>query len=97
MQINAVSLPYKCLYVEGPPKRERGSQGKTAHDTEHFAWVNFLRISHFPGVSWDFYHVNWRCQLEFKPHQLAFKPHQSGFKPHQSFFYKCQFTVKTAN
>ena len=44
MQHNAMSIPYKYHYVEGPPKQDRGSQSKKARITEHFAHVNFLRI-----------------------------------------------------
>ena len=37
--------------MEDPTKQDRGSQSKKARNTEHFAYVNFLRILHFPGIS----------------------------------------------
>ena len=59
MQLNTLSIPYKCHHVEGPPKWDRGSQSRKARNTEHFARVNFRRILHFPGVNWHFNRVNW--------------------------------------
>ena len=58
VQFICLSIPYKCHYVEGPSKQDRGSQSKKSRNTEHFVRVNFLRILHFQGVNWHFNHVN---------------------------------------